>query len=175
MTEETYDHPAMLHHRPPATNLTEIGWQRVLVQIAHGAGELTKPLANSNPSPNGDLDLEGSNILVCEDEVLIAHDIASSVEDAGGDVVGPFATVKEGLDAVYDTLPDAAILDVNLMDGDVTPILKHLVSAGVPVVVNTGTRLPDEVQEPGVPVFLKPTNPEDLIAALREQRAQNDI
>ena len=123
-------------------------------------------LASTPGAQDGEIDLCGRTILVCEDEPLIAYDIASGVEEAGGDVVGPFAAVAEALAALDRAVPDGAVLDVNLLDGDVTPVLLRLVAANVPVVVNTGTKLPDEAAELGVPVFIKPTEPERLVEAI---------
>ena len=111
-------------------------------------------------------DLAGRAVMVCEDEVLIAYDIASAIEDAGGEVLGPFATVADALDTLDQTVPDLAVLDVNLLDGDVTPVLEQLVEASVPVVVSTGTGLPETVAAKDVRVFIKPTEPNALVAAL---------
>ena len=113
-----------------------------------------------------ELDLSDRRVMVCEDEVLVAYDIAAAVEEAGGEVIGPFATVKEALATLDTTKPDMAVLDVNLLDDDVTPVLERLVAASVPVVVNTGTKIPDTAAAANVPVFIKPTEPTELLAAL---------
>lgn len=138
---------------------------------------LASILANTDGWPNsedlsvgsaadGELALHNRTVLVCEDEPFIAYDIASSIEEAGGIVIGPFATVKEALAFIDQTTPDYATLDVNLLDGEVTPVIQKLIKARVPVVVNTGTELPDEVADLGITVFLKPTEPDELISAL---------
>lgn len=133
------------------------------------ATDMAAPVPVAQSASGEPLDLAGRVVLICEDEPLIAYDIASSVEDAGGEVLGPFAAVADALAALDGVLPNLAVLDVNLLDGDVTPVLQNLVASGVPVVVNTGTKLPDEAIDLGVPVFFKPTEPATLIAAIFAQ------
>jgi CheY-like chemotaxis protein len=102
--------------------------------------------------------LEDSNILVAEDETLTALDLASWVEAAGGRVVGPVATVASAL-ALLETTPiDAAIVDANLADRDVTPVVLLLVSRNVPIIVYSGIGLPEELaaRHPELPLILKP-------------------
>lgn len=81
-------------------------------------------------------------VLVAEDEPFIALDVALAIEDAGGIVAGPAASVAEAL-ALIDTLPIvAAILDVNLADGDISPVAERLINAGIPIILQTGIGLP---------------------------------
>ena len=116
---------------------------------------------------DGGAPLAGQRVLVVEDEMFVAYDIAYGIEDAGGTVVGPAPTVEEAMELIGER-PTGAILDVNLLDGDVTPVLERLVESGVPAVVNTGTARPWEMETvfPSVPVFTKPTDPEILTVAL---------
>jgi CheY-like chemotaxis protein len=113
----------------------------------------------------------GAAILICEDEPFIALELALSVEDAGGTVVGPAASVREALDLLEDHKIDGAILDVNLIGGEVTPILVCLMLRGVPVVVQTGVGLPPALEslETPPPVFLKPVSPDRLLRRLAEE------
>ena len=41
--------------------------------------------------------LTGSLVLVAEDQIFIALDLALAVEDAGGEVAGPVASVENAL------------------------------------------------------------------------------
>ena len=115
--------------------------------------------------------LSGRPILIAEDEMFIAHDIAYGVEEAGGMVLGPVSTVEDALTLLRTHDVGGAILDVNLLDGDVTPVLQRLVRDGVAVIVNTGTARPWEMEKhfPTVPVFTKPTEPETLTEALADR------
>ena len=106
------------------------------------------------------LSLKGARILVVEDEPFIAFDLMMAIEEAGATAIGPAATVAEALDFIINEPPDGAILDVNLPDGTVGPVLDAL-SRNAGVVVHTGVGLPPEVRatHPDVPVFSKPTEP----------------
>lgn len=147
-----------------AQGITAIHAARVLAAMAQGGGDADG--AERGGQNGASADLTGCCVLICEDEPMIGYDIAYSVQDAGGEAVGPFASVTDALRQLEERLPDAAILDVNLIDGDVTPVLQRLLEEGIPVVVNTGTKIPDEVEGADVPVFIKPTKPEMLIEAI---------
>ena len=75
-------------------------------------------------------------VLLCEDEYIVAMDLQLILEDFGYKVVGPFAKVSAGLDAVQDFSPDVAFLDVNLRDGQVFP---PDLAVGIAVVGPDGT------------------------------------
>ncbi|OWY00803.1 response regulator [Thioclava sp. IC9] len=117
--------------------------------------------------------LEGSNVLVVEDELFIAYDIAFSVEEAGGQVAGPFATLARARATLTDdsVSVDGAILDMNLLDGSAEALIVELWKREVPLVVNTAEQLPLAFQSimPEIPVFSKPTNPWELAEALGRQ------
>ena len=119
-------------------------------------------------------------IFVAEDEPFIALDLATTIEDAGGRVVGPAATVKEALELLEIHPVAAAILDVNLRDRDISPVAELLIARGVPVIFHTGLGLPDELSAkfPDLIVHLKPLIPEQLIrqlAALIENPRANSV
>lgn len=107
-------------------------------------------------------------ILVAEDEPFIALDVALAVEDAGGEVAGPAASVREAL-ALIEALPIvAAILDVNLADGDISPVAERLIEAGIPIILQTGIGLPPRLvaRFPDLPVHIKPCVAAVLVAHL---------
>lgn len=109
-------------------------------------------------------DLSGARILVVEDEPFIAFDLKMAIEDSGACAIGPAATVAEALDLIAHEMPDGAILDVNLPDGTIGPVLDAL-AARAGVVVHTGVGLPPDVRaaHPTVRVFTKPTEPTILL------------
>jgi DNA-binding NarL/FixJ family response regulator len=97
--------------------------------------------------------LNHRRILIAEDEALIAYELAQAVEDAGGEVVGPVATVREGLELLSKEEVHAAILDVRLVDRDVAPIAAVLLEKGKVVVFHTASPVPAEIVDRfGVPV-----------------------
>lgn len=97
-------------------------------------------------------------VLVAEDEPFIALDVALAIEDAGGKVAGPAASVKEALALIATSPIVAAILDVNLADGDISPVAVALIDAGIPVILQTGIGLPPELAArfPDLVVHIKP-------------------
>ena len=77
-------------------------------------------------------------ILVAEDEPFIALDVSLAIEDAGGQVAGPVASVQEALALIGSTPVVAAILDHNLTDGDSSPVVERLLLAGIPTILQSG-------------------------------------
>ena len=83
--------------------------------------------------------LAGRRILVLEDEYLIATEMKRWLEDAGSEVMGPVPSVDQAMDLIEEGAPDAAVLDVNLGDGDTAyPIADKLASVNVPYLFATG-------------------------------------
>jgi len=116
-------------------------------------------------------------VLVAEDEPFIALDLALAIEDAGGQVVGPAASVKEALALLEATPVVGAILDVTLADKEVTCIAERLIADGVPVILQTGVGLPADMAArfPDLIVRIKPCDSTllvgELAALIRDQRA----
>lgn len=77
-------------------------------------------------------------LLVVEDEALIAMALAQDLSRLGWDIVGPAATLQEARRLVADTLPDAAVLDVNLGGELVYPLAEWLRDRKVPFVFCSG-------------------------------------
>lgn len=114
--------------------------------------------------------LNHAAILIAEDETYIAMALQWAVEDAGGTVIGPAATVGETLALLDNNIVEAAILDVNLADGDITPVAERMIAMGVQIIFQTGTGLPPELAArfPGLIVLTKPCSPESLVEQLGE-------
>lgn len=110
-------------------------------------------------------------ILIVEDEAMVALGLSMAVEDLEGTVIGPVATVAEGLSLIDTETIAAAVLDANLADRDVTPLAAALVEAGIPLVIYTGTGLPAELADlhPDMPVLMKPANPTAVAMRLFEE------
>ena len=90
--------------------------------------------------------LSGCRVLVIEDEPIIAEDLCDDLTAAEAIVVGPVASVGEARRMLKGgTAVDAALLDLNLSDGEVTPVLEALRAKRVPVVIYTGGSLPERV------------------------------
>jgi DNA-binding NtrC family response regulator len=114
------------------------------------------------------MSLGSARVLVVEDEMLIALDLADIVETGGGRVLGRAASVEEALALVHVDLPDAAILDVNLADGEVTPVLDALLAREVPVLLYTGGGATAEIllRKPDIAIIRKPARAAQILSSL---------
>ena len=112
--------------------------------------------------------LNGACVLVAEDQALIALELAFAIEDAGGEVAGPVASVKAALALIKARPVSAAIVDFNLVDGDVVPVLTALSDARIPVIMQSGVGPPPQlmVRFPELIVFIKPSDTGELIHEL---------
>lgn len=110
----------------------------------------------------------GALILIVEDNPIIALDMAFAVEDVGGIVVGPAASIKEALVLIERQSIAGAILDVNLVDGEISPVAERLMSDDIPFVVQTGVGLPCDLAAkfPDIVVRIKPCAATDMVAQL---------
>jgi DNA-binding NtrC family response regulator len=114
--------------------------------------------------------LNGRRVLIVEDEAIIAEDIRALLVDAEGVPVGPVSSLGEARRLLKEGTPlDAALLDVNLADGQVTPVLEALSARGIPSLVYTGGSLPEDVRQrhPDLVALSKPVAPARLIGELR--------
>ncbi len=91
--------------------------------------------------------LSQRRVLVAEDELIIASELAAAVKEAGGEVVGPVASVREGLALLGREAVHAAILDVRLVDGEVSPMAHLLLERGVVVVFHSASPVPREITD----------------------------
>ena len=112
--------------------------------------------------------LNRAPILIVEDEPFIARELQASVEGAGGKVVGPVGSVSAALALLQTEVVFAAILDVQLIDRDVTPVAEALIALGVPIIFQSGVSLPPELQRrcPDAIVYKKPASAEVLLKRL---------
>lgn len=124
--------------------------------------------AESKPDPAERL--LGLDILIVEDEAMLALDLSLSMEDAGAEVIGPAYSLSSAMALVSepDFRADAAILDVDLSGKDVFPVADKLHAMGIPIIFNTGhgDRKHLSSMFPGAAVCMKPTLVNDLIERL---------
>jgi CheY-like chemotaxis protein len=109
-------------------------------------------------------------ILIVEDEPFIALELKASIEDAGGKVVGPVGSVQAALELLDTDTVAAAVLDVQLSDGNVTPVAAALAALGIPMVFQSGVNLPPDLQSqcPDVVYYKKPVSAQLLLKKLAE-------
>jgi DNA-binding response OmpR family regulator len=111
---------------------------------------------------------EDRPVLIIEDNVYMAMDLAAAVEQLDGRVVGPAGTVAEGLSLLDSEQVAAAVLDYELPGDNVVPLARALVLRQVPFVIHSSAPVAAEMTllRPGVPVLLRPIQPQDLLTIL---------
>jgi CheY-like chemotaxis protein len=82
--------------------------------------------------------LDGSRILVVEDEAIVSSLLHDMLEALGCVVVGPTATLAAALEAAAGDGIDAAILDLNLGGVDTYPVATMLAERAIPFVFASG-------------------------------------
>ena len=110
-----------------------------------------------------------ARVLVVEDEMLIAFDIADALADFGWEVVGPVGSVAEAMALLGHEQVDIAVLDVNLGGTKSYPIADKLAESKVPVLFLTGDRASDApLANANSPVLSKPVDYQVLHQTLCE-------
>lgn len=110
--------------------------------------------------------LAGKRILLVEDEFIIAALAADMLVDLGATVVGPAATVAEGLALAETASIDAAVLDVNMYGERVGPVAAALRARGIPFIFATGYGENAQGSPQEAPILDKPYSQERLGATL---------
>ena len=141
---------------------------------------MNNPQHNPNDIPEDrEPHLRTPEVLVAEDNALLALDVVDILDTLGVDVLGPVASRIKALAILDKSHASAAVLDWNLADGTADVIAQRLEAEGVPFVFYTSE--PDTVRAlwPDRPVIRKPGSVLELLAAiekimkkLREDRAR---
>lgn len=103
------------------------------------------------------------NILLVEDQALIALETKERLESFGYKVVGPAHTVEEAVRLANSEPLGAAILDINLGEKDVFPVVDILATRNIPIAFITGYKLlslPPQYRD--CPVLTKPLSVESI-------------
>ena len=110
--------------------------------------------------------LWGRSILVVEDELLIAMDIAGALEKAGAHATMT-TTVRHALILVEHDGLSGAIMDHALSDGESTALCARLKERGIPYISYSGY-LAVAGADPAAPHITKPVHMDVLMTALEE-------
>jgi CheY-like chemotaxis protein len=114
-----------------------------------------------------------ASILVVEDEALIAMDLQMLLEEAGYRVLGPVNSTAAAMALLDGSLPDIALLDVNLGRSDVFGVADELAARKTKLIFLTGHtahRLPDAHRHR--PLIGKPYLPQALLQMVQQVLAQ---
>ena len=115
--------------------------------------------------------LRGVNVLIVEDDFIVAFDMQTLLEEQGATIVGPATDLEQALSlASGDAHVQLAVLDVNLNGRYVFPVAQRLLSAGIPFVFATAYAdneqlFPEELR--AAPRLPKPVMPNVLLAQLK--------
>jgi len=122
-----------------------------------------------NQSPKLPTDLDGLRILVVEDAWQLGESLKALLGSMGATVDGPVATVADADRLVSERVPDVALVDLRLREGELAgDLILRLNEWGISVVVISGYHkvLPDPTLE--VVAFLdKPFSHAQLLDVLR--------
>ena len=117
-------------------------------------------------------DLEGISVLLVEDEALLAIDVTAIIEMAGGRVVGPAYSLRQGFRWIDRAKFDCAMLDINLHDELVFELADALIERGIPIIFLSSHSLniaPPHLRER--PLVHKPFSTHSLIKAIQAAAA----
>ena len=107
-------------------------------------------------------------VLVAEDNALLALDVVDLLATLGVEVLGPVASRLKAMAMLDKSHASAAVLDWNLADGTADVIARRLEAEGVPFVFYTSE--PETVRAlwPDRPVIRKPGSVLELLAAIEK-------
>ena len=117
--------------------------------------------------------IEGTRVLVVEDEFLIADDLRRALTRAGAIVVGPCSDFQRAKQAIEEGGFDCAVLDLNLNDESGVPLADRLRELNVPFALATGygsEAIPARLKN--APRIEKPFDPGALVELVGRLGAQ---
>lgn len=111
--------------------------------------------------------LKGMRVLLVEDSWQLGMALKSLLRSLDAEVDGPVATTMDAEHLISENVPDAAVVDINLRQGERSyGLIDRLIGQGVPVIVTSGYS-----DLPMVPakahILEKPISEEKLITILR--------
>ena len=115
-----------------------------------------------NPLPP----LAGLQVLLVEDEAIIALGLQSALEQAGAHAVSLAHTVAQAMTLLDRPSFDVAVLDFRLERETSIPVAARLTQLNIPYLFHTSAPGEPAALHPGIPIMDKPTRPEQLIAAI---------
>jgi CheY-like chemotaxis protein len=120
--------------------------------------------------------VDGTRVLIVEDEALLAFEIDALLRDCGMTPVGPISRSDEALKLIDHHAIDCAVLDVNLHGESTERVAAELASRSIPFAFITGygrADIPEQFH--GSPILLKPFAGAALIDTVRSlSRSEKD-
>jgi len=109
-------------------------------------------------------ELAGRNILIVEEEPVVALDVRTALEAAGATVV--CKSVQDAARAVAQQKFSAAILDLHPASNEHRPLARALRKRGIPFLFHSTHHPEDVTTMRGAPVVLKPTSVDNIVKAV---------
>ena len=124
--------------------------------------------SNAGDSDGASDDLTGLRILLVEDSWHVGKAMKNLLQLCGAEVAGPAASGAEAESLFAAQVPDLALVDFHLRDGELaTGLINRLHDRGVPVIVITGYAVLPETPKTIVTILHKPVSGDLLLATLR--------
>jgi CheY-like chemotaxis protein len=121
-------------------------------------------------------DLIGLDILLVEDSRCVGEAMKGLLKLLGADVAGPAANGAEAQHLLSEHTPDVALVDFHLRGGELAyDLIARLRDQGVPVIVVSGSGMPEFPTVEVAAILQKPVSEELLLAALRPLIAQKAV
>jgi CheY-like chemotaxis protein len=120
-----------------------------------------------HPAEPGGADLTGMRVLVVEDSRELGIAMQSLLQACGATVAGPVATAAEADRLIAESLPDAALVDIQLRFGErADALIARLHDRGVRVIVTSGDAALLRTPTKAAAMLSKPFGEAELFAAL---------
>jgi DNA-binding response OmpR family regulator len=114
--------------------------------------------------------LAGINVLVVEDDYLVAKEITGLLRDRGATVLGPLPDAPRARALICEQAPHCVLLDINLKGRFAFELAQELLDKRIAVIFTTGydaAVLPETFQH--IPYLQKPFDPRALIIMVKQQ------
>jgi DNA-binding NtrC family response regulator len=114
--------------------------------------------------------LQDKAILIVEDNIFLAVDLSMAVEELEGRVVGPAVTAADAHRLLQSEQIAAVVLDCEIADHELTPIVMLLADKGIPVVLQAMSDPPQTIIEklPDAPILRAPVQPKVILKVLSQ-------
>jgi CheY-like chemotaxis protein len=116
-------------------------------------------------------ELRGARVLIVEDSWDVSTGLKTLLEAYGAEVLGPVATANDARRAWSESIPDVALVDINLRTGELSyELIDEMRALGIPIIVITGYADTSPVADTAFAVLHKPFSEGELLAALRSAK-----
>lgn len=113
----------------------------------------------------------GARVLVVEDSWDVSRRVKALLEAHGAEVVGPVATANDARRLCSESVPDVALVDINLRTGELSyGLIDEMRALGIPIIVITGYANASAAAGAAVAILQKPFSDGELLTALRSAK-----